>query len=550
MKKRLVFKISSAIVVSLATGAVFWACRHDRPVSDPNTVEPTLTVGEARDFFEYQFSEMSPLMTKTSGDRPVGMLPGDFTPLWDKARIGANREMDGADVPIDPKFIFVAVFNRINEKGDTVRRTVDVVQKLVVKKWRNTEEYEAFCYIASIVPTPEYYARHKNIGKEFQYAGSKGDFSGFVVYQTLDGIPAAITSYQDGNATRHEYFPRVTKKNADSVATVMDDVTGAVSYLGGRFIDFEDDVEKPPLVTEEVKIIAERTSSKPWLITLVLQPPRPTGLPVGVPNPSDITYNTPYVPSGGGGGIGSITTSQGKPTKFDDDCSGKKSTVKTETGKLHSIIQQCQPNEKVPGSISFAAFQQRINSNPAVEHSANLEAYIDLQSVKGISICDVQSAPHQDSFVNVTFGQHSIGMLHSHPTSHQSPPSPLDAVQLGNAVKDSPDMQASFVFVGNDVYCLQITDFAKAKAFAAANPIQEGSSMFTENSPAGKYWKDGWSRMNSMNSNDQYCATMAYVLGRSDAGIMLLRMEAGKSTFEAFGVTTNSQGKYYPTRCR
>lgn len=185
-----------------------------RPVraSGPNAVEPTLTVGEARDFFEYQFSEMAPYMTKATGDRPVGMMPGDFTPLWDKARIGANREMDGADVPIDPKFIFVAVFNKITPEGDTLRQTVDITQKLVVKKWRDTSDYKAFCYIASIVPTPEYYARHRNVGREFRYAGGKGSFSGFVIYRTLTGRWVGVDTTGTGSTRDTTTFRESRRK--------------------------------------------------------------------------------------------------------------------------------------------------------------------------------------------------------------------------------------------------------------------------------------------------------------------------------------------------
>lgn len=253
MKRKLLFYLS----LMAGVGVVLWACRREQfGTGDPNAVEPTLTINEARDFFEYQFSEMSPFMTKVTGDRPVGMLPGDFTPLWDKARIGANREMDGADVPIDPKYIFVAVFNRVNERGDTIRHTVDVTQKLVVKKWRDTEEYEAFCYIASIVPTPEYYARHKNVARDFQYAGSKGNFSGFVVYRTLAGKLVGIDNYENGRRTRHDYFSRITPDNQDSVLMVAHHAIGDIDIQGGTATTFrmgmEDDDICGPYVTDPV----------------------------------------------------------------------------------------------------------------------------------------------------------------------------------------------------------------------------------------------------------------------------------------------------------
>lgn len=254
-------KLLTYTLLAVAGGAVLFGCRRDRfGHDDPNAVEPTLTVNEARDFFEYQFSETMPYLTKLPQDRPTGMMPGDFTPLWDKARIGANREMDGADVPIDPKFIFVAVFNQVTPQGDTVRRTVDVIQKLVVKKWRNTEEYEAFCYIASIVPTPEYYAKHKNVGREFRYGGDKGEFSGFVIYRTLAGKLVGIDNYERGRRTRHDYFPRITGENRDSVQQIALQTTGAMTLQAGTPAMFGIGTEEDPWCADEITVCPEKPS--------------------------------------------------------------------------------------------------------------------------------------------------------------------------------------------------------------------------------------------------------------------------------------------------
>ena len=542
--KLLLYGLSAAVA-----GTIIWACQRERiGGEDPGAVEPTLTVAEARDFFEYQYAETASYLTKLSAERPTGLMPGDFTPLWDKARIGANREMDGADVPIDPRFVFVAVFDRLNERGDTVRQRVEATQKLVVKKWRETEEYEAFCYIATIVPTPEHYARQKNIEKEFRYAGSKGRFSGFVFYQTLRGELVAATSYREGQPTRHAYFPQITPENADSVATVMDDLTGPVSIQGlsARFKGDQED----PLIADEVTVTASQ--NRPWHITITIQPSRPTGLPN--PNPIDLPpYRTPIINSGGGGGgVGTTTTTQGKPKEFKDDCNNDKTTVKTEVGNLLNIIKQCQPNSARASSVSFTTFQQLINNRPDVEHSANLEAYIDKSSAKGIAICDVQSAQGPHDFIDITSREYSIGMLHSHPKDHPTAPSALDAVRFGEALSDCPHMQASYVFVKDTIYCLQVTDPEKAKAFAAANPIPPGmGSSFIEGTPAWKSWDEGQRRMSAIkDEKDRECAIMAYVLGQSDAGIMLLRKTANQTTFEALGVAKDAKSNYYPTRCQ
>ncbi len=533
--KLLLYGLSAAVA-----GTIIWACQRERiGGEDPGAVEPTLTVAEARDFFEYQYSETLPYRTKLSADRPTGLMPGDFTPLWDKARIGANREMDGADVPIDPRFVFVAVFDRLNERGDTVRQRVEATQKLVVKKWRETEEYEAFCYIATIVPTPEHYARQKNIEKEFRYAGSKGRFSGFVFYQTLRGELVAATSYREGQPTRHAYFPQITPENADSVATVMDDLTGPVSIQGlsARFKGDQED----PLIADEV--IVTGSQNRPWHITITIQPSRPTGLPTGSPDPGDISYVTPYVPSGGGGGSTSL---QGRPTSFTNDCRGDKTTIKAAAGNLLNIMKQTPSSAY--GSPTFNDFMNRVQKNSSVEHAMVLKT--DFHS-NVLYFGDIRSAAGPNDFIQAEGNPMTTAIIHSHPTGHPTPPSPLDAWDLGDQLANgNGDVQANFVVVGKDIYCLQVTDSEKAKAFSAANPIPDKQSMFSEDTPAGKFWKEGELRMSSLSNDDKFSATMTYVLSRADAGIVLLRMQNGRTTFEALGVTTNSKGQYYPTVCR
>lgn len=546
MKHKLLLYGLSAVVA----GVLVWACRHERFGADgPDAVEPTLTVGEAQDFFEWQYAQSLPTMTRASGDRPVGMLPGDFTPLWNKARIGANREMDGADVPIDPHFIFTAVFRRVNEKGDTVRRTVDITQKLVVKKWRDTSDCKAFCYIASIVPTPEHYARYKDIAREFRYAGSKGEFSGFVVYQTLDGVPVAISDYRNGRVVRHDYFPRVTRENADSVMTVMDEVMEGVSFRGGTPMAYQlnpdDDIFDMGIIAEEVTVTASRPS-RPWIITVTFNP-RPTGLPVNNPNP--IEYSSPIIiQSPSGGGNKNTSTNRGKPTKIDPKCNDNDVSVKKASTQLFSLLSGCSKNANINNCIAFSDFEAMVKKRPEVEHSTVLQGYTD---GTGILLTSIQSAASSQANVNITWGANSIAMVHSHPTAHLSQPSARDIMVLAESLQTADRMQASFVFVGNDVYCLQITNPDKALAFYQNNSLK--GNEFDEDCSAGELWQKACERMGSIqgvSNNERSCAALAYVLDRGDAGIVLSKKSEGDSQFSAYGVSANQKGEYFPTLCK
>lgn len=204
-RKSLLFYALSAVVA----GSVFWACRKDLR-SETGMQDDALTVEQARAFFE---NTVAP--TKTSGylssGRSAGgdLNPGEMTPLWNRSHSATlNYYVDGVDVEIDADYRYCAVFNEVTAEGDTVRHTVELVQKLVVNRWRNHPRWLGlYAYIATIIPAPQYYARHKDFGRRFVNLGDKGDFSGFVIYHTLSGEFVNADRYDggkdDGAGVRH-----------------------------------------------------------------------------------------------------------------------------------------------------------------------------------------------------------------------------------------------------------------------------------------------------------------------------------------------------------
>ncbi|WP_281671020.1 hypothetical protein [Rikenella microfusus] len=243
MRRRLLtYTLSAALA-----GLILWACQRDRfGHDDPNAVEPTLTVGEARDFFEYQFSEMLPYMTKAEGDMPVGMMPGDFTPLWDKATRAADRWTESVDLPIDPHFIFTAEFRKIDTQGDTVFKTVNIVQKLVVTRWHDHPIWNGmYVYVASLIPVPEYYAQHKDFGRRFVNLG-KNDFSGLVIYHTIDGCFVNADKYRNGKMIKQAYDPVGTS----SLESALTELEPNMTVYGGTPTMYSVSMETPEITVQ------------------------------------------------------------------------------------------------------------------------------------------------------------------------------------------------------------------------------------------------------------------------------------------------------------
>ena len=500
MRRRL---LTYTLPAALA-GLILWACQRDRfGHDDPNAVEPTLTVGEARDFFEYQFSEMLPYMTKAEGDMPVGMMPGDFTPLWDKARIGANREMDGADVPIDPKFIFVAVFNRITEKGDTVRQTVDITQKLVVKKWRNTEEYEAFCYIASIVPTPEYYARHRNVARDFQYAGSKGEFSGFVIYRTLDDWPVAIDNYRDGRLVRHDYFPQITEQNLDSISQVMALAMETTEIQAGTPQAYIEDGET--IVSEEVTVPGHKHDF----------PDRPGGLPTDPPKDPidwpDYGGNT----GGGGGGGGNHSGSLSVPPIQEKDCGGQ-------AGENAASAQMMY------GAFNNAGLQEFIDANSYKTNETGAALNFNSQTGQYEMVVAPEGTTGHITIPTI-YGdvQNTVALYHSHPASGQ-PHSITDVEGLVKANVDTKGKTTtSIVTVRQDsgtpiIYAIQIEDATAANNFAKTLDSQLKNQISSE-------LQDVFSKILQAGGgmDESYAYAMSHLLSKYNTGVRIMKYENG-----------------------
>lgn len=334
----------------------------------------------------------------------------------------------------------------------------------------------------------------------------------------------------------------------------MELAIGPVAFQSGSLDDFEQNEEV--LVAEEVTVKGQGR----WYINLHTPS---FGGSVGGVQPSPIDYNSnAFINAGGGGGAGGsagYVTTQGKPDRFLPGCGKLETTVKDQTTNLHTMVEKSSANGMVNGSISFNDFKSRFQNNPSVEHSATLQAYRDINSAKGIALVYPHSASHPDANATISMDRHSIGMIHSHPSSHPTPPSASDILELARSLTDCPDMQAGFVYVGEEVYSIQITDPNLAKEFYQNNKNEkpDGSLIdngFNPNTPAGQHWKDGVDRMKSLTKetdNDRYCAAMAYVLNRCNSGIVLSKKDPKDSKFVPYGVRMNAKTQeYYPTKCK
>lgn len=223
---------------------------RDEGVQAAAPPEDLLTVEQARAFFESSVAATRANGYWSSASEPGSSLnPGDFTPLWDQAhRSALNDQVDGVDVEIDAEHTYSAEFIVSPHQGYTVHRSVPIVQKLVINRWRNHPKWHGLCdYIVSIIPTPDYYAQHKNFGRDFVNLGDKNGFSGFVIYHRLDGSFVNADRYVDGEMAEQIY----DEGSPETDCRAFDCMMYGETLYGGQVATC--------LVT-----LAPQTQTKPW----------------------------------------------------------------------------------------------------------------------------------------------------------------------------------------------------------------------------------------------------------------------------------------------
>lgn len=500
-----------------AAGVAVWACQRERSGTGADDVEPTLTAAQARDFFEQQYAETAAYRTKASSERPTGLMPGDFTPLWDKATRGvADRFLEGVDWPIDPHFIFTAAYPEIDRQGDTVRRIVDIAQKLVVNRWHDHPRWEGlYAYIATLIPTPEYYARHKDYGRTFVNLGAKNGFSGLVIYHSIDGRFVNADKYRDGTRVAQAYDPAGFLSLSEALERLAPDL----QIWGGTPAMYAQDMEIEAL---PVVVSACKTCKMQGCHCKEKKPE--CDCPDDDDNDDDKGKEeppvTPVDPPGGGDGGGSGS----------DDNKGRFKVVPIEEQDCsESGIRNASGAQMMYNAFNNAGLQDFINAHindnvewgVALNYNSQTGTYEFGQDAKG-ETGNVKIITTQGPYVN------SIALFHTHPASGQ-PHSITDVIGLisvNQSTKGRTTTSLIAILQGTEmepiIYAIQIQDPATANSF-----------VYNLNDDTKKQMQqDLQSMFNNIYQVDQsldesYAYALSYLLDQYHTGVRILKYENG-----------------------
>lgn len=223
MKRSLTKVGTRAVCVGLAVlAAVGWSCtKQDEPAMNDNP-QTNGAIAQARSFYE---STATPL-TKSVAEQTIAIkpLPGDMTPLWDRA--SATVLSDGVtawvDVPIEAGITYTAVrggahHHEVGEECGHDHEAVQAVQKLTIHIAADgTKE----SLIAIIVPEPDCMVELNSFSSVDGLAG----FSGFVSWHDLTGKLIRVAKYENGSKTKS------AEATEESNAAVLEVVDNAVLY--------------------------------------------------------------------------------------------------------------------------------------------------------------------------------------------------------------------------------------------------------------------------------------------------------------------------------
>ena len=196
MKTRHFFGVSLLFFLGL-----LYACVHDPTIEEQrsNTHNDLLTVSAAREFVEKQLS----LKTRAHTTKTKGLDPGDFSPLWNEAKMSQNAKVGSVDVPILPQYTYYAL--RTEEKNGKIKvHKVRISQKVVVIKAKDNGRLAS--YLLTLIPDGDYYSKNKNKFDEFLNSGSH-NFSGVTVYYDIHARHTVrVNKYVKGHKTAGIYL--------------------------------------------------------------------------------------------------------------------------------------------------------------------------------------------------------------------------------------------------------------------------------------------------------------------------------------------------------
>lgn len=173
--------------ISLWTAVLlFTACSYQ----DGHTIElihsDNITIEEAQLYYNKHYADP---YTRSDIDERLPFVIGDAEWLWEKAQTSSYNNKSAVDIPITGGYKYRAY----RKQSDGTYHGVDTSSKIVVAQDDATGNISF--YIRVSIPDTE----EQNTSIESLNYEDRTNFSGLEYYITINGCPAAIVKFEDGN---------------------------------------------------------------------------------------------------------------------------------------------------------------------------------------------------------------------------------------------------------------------------------------------------------------------------------------------------------------
>lgn len=178
MKTKINVLLATIVLFAFLSGT---SCSYDNELALSNT--KSFSIEEAQKILEHNLSQR----TRTTNET-FGYDVGEFIPNWKASVVSGSNTLYSIDVPIESELSFIVDYDSV---------FVRTHSQLVVVKNATTEN--TGCYIRTTIPSLEYAKTHTMDDiRTLTNKGIQGDFSGHIIYSTMDGIPYYIAQCVNG----------------------------------------------------------------------------------------------------------------------------------------------------------------------------------------------------------------------------------------------------------------------------------------------------------------------------------------------------------------
>lgn len=215
MKTRLIFLLAISALITTS-------CDHQ--IESPNETPSKLTITKEEALAHIE-SIGSITRSSSLSIEPVQLLPiGDYEVNMIKAQSSSTENIYSIDIPLKSEYNYYKV--KYDSLGDPTYVKLHHKMVLVRDASNNINNYILF-----YIPNDDYTSKGELEYANMLNCGSKDDYSGLMVYTTIDGIPVYIAYYNNGQKVNQVHIPYSATETMEERVAKLDLLLDGIIFM-------------------------------------------------------------------------------------------------------------------------------------------------------------------------------------------------------------------------------------------------------------------------------------------------------------------------------